>query len=331
METKALQADIKNGQLKRVYLLYGDERYLVSYYANALGEGCDKDVFDGNAPPAEIILAAEAFPFLAEKRAVYIRESKLFAPSKKDEGNATGKSNAETLANFLPNIPEDTILIFIETDVDKRVRLYKKVAEIGRAVDCAPLAAPDLSRWVMKKFREKGKTVAPAVAEQLMRFSAHNMTALVTEIDKLIAYAGQRPSIEAADINELCTPTLQTRVFDLLAAMGKGNTGNALTLYSNMLHMKESPFMILAMLIRQFRILLQCKCANDKKIPRASMAGEFGLRPFMIDEALSQAKRYTTERLVNALADCQDTDLRIKTGRVDAELGVEMLIVSYTL
>ena len=89
--------------------------------------------------------------------------------------------------------------------------------------------------------------------------------------------------------------------------------------------------MILAMLIRQFRILLLCKCANEKKIPRADIAREFELRSFMVDEALAQAKRYTTARLLGALEDCHDTDLRIKNGRLDGAMGVELLIVQYTL
>ncbi|MCL2500388.1 MAG: DNA polymerase III subunit delta [Defluviitaleaceae bacterium] len=323
MNVKMIQKDIDSCQLKPAYLLYGDERYLVSHYAGVLGENLDKDVFDGAVPTAQIILAAEAFPFLAEKRAVYVKDSRLFATGRKNDTDA--------MADFIPKIPAETVLIFVESDVDKRTRLYKKVAELGRAVECTPLNPPDLTRWVVKKCRDKDKSISPAAAEQLMRSAAHNMTALIAEIDKLAAFAGARPSITSEDINILCTPALQTRVFDLLAAMGRGNAGQALTLYANMLHMKEQPLMILAMLIRQFRILLLCKEAQAKKYAKADMAKAFGLRPFMVDEALAQARRYTTERLLSALEDCADTDVRIKTGKLDAEMGVELLIIKYTI
>ncbi|MCL2603008.1 MAG: DNA polymerase III subunit delta [Defluviitaleaceae bacterium] len=323
MDVKTVQKDIDSRQLKRAYLLYGDERYLVSHYADALGENFDRDVFEGAIPAAQIILAANAFPFLAEKRAVYVRDSKLFSTGR--------KTDTDAMADFVPQIPDETVLIFVESDVDKRTRLYKKVAELGRAVECTPLNPPDLTRWVVKKCRDKNKSISPSAAEQLMRSAAHSMTALVAEIDKLAAFAGARPSITPEDINALCTPTLQTRVFDLLAAMGKGNTGQALTLYSNMLHMKEQPLMILAMLIRQFRILLLCKEAQAKKYAKPDMAKAFGLRPFMVDEALAQARRYTTEKLLAALEDCADTDVRVKTGKLDAEMGVEVLIIKYTI
>lgn len=323
MDVKILQKDIDSGALKRVYLLYGEERYLVSHYAEALGKEFDKDIFEGAIPTAQIILAADAFPFLAEKRAVYVRDSRLFSTGR--------KTDTDAMADYIPSIPEETVLIFVENEIDKRTRLYKKVAEIGRAVECTPLSPPDLSKWVANRFRKKEKTISPAVTEQLMRSAAHNMTALVSEIDKLAAYVGQRPSITSEDINYLCNPTLMTRVFDLLAAMGKGNVGQALTLYANMLHMKEQPLMILAMLIRQFRILLLCKEAQGKKYAKADMAKAFGLRPFMVDEALVQARRYSTERLLGALEDCLDTDVRIKTGRMEGDMGVELLVIKYTI
>lgn len=356
-----LQKDLDKGQLKPVYLLHGEERFLVAHYADALGEGCDRDNFDATAAVGQIILAADALPFFAEKRAVYVRESKLFAAKRKadsedrvresksstagrktNSGAVAGrktdtdapaghKTDTDALADYIPRIPPETVLIFVESDVDKRTRLYKRVAEVGRVVDCTPLAPDDLSRWVIKKFRERGKSITPAAAATLMRATAHSMNALVGEIAKLAAYVGERPSVTAEDIAALCTPTLQTRIFDLLAAMGKGDTAQALTLYTNMLHMKESPHMILAMVIRQFRLLLQCKCAQEKKYAKTEMAKAFGLRDFMVDEALRQVRRYSTETLLAALADCSDTDVRMKTGRMGAEMGVELLVIKYSV
>jgi len=323
VDIKTLNGDISAGIRKPVYLLYGEERFLVAHYAHALGEGFDHDTFTDNANVGEIILSADAFPFLAEKRAVYLRESRLFASGR--------KADSEAMAAYIPHIPAETVLIFVETDVDKRLKLYKKVAEAGRAVDCAPLSPPELSRWVEKKFRAHGKTLSPAAASTLMRNTAHSMTALGGEIDKLASYAGARPSITEADIAALCIPTLQTRIFDLLGAMGKADAARALTLYANMLHMKESPLMILTMLIRQFRILLQCKAAQEKNIPRADMGKQFGLQGFIVTEALNQAKRFPIETLIQALADCQETDARIKTGRIDMAMGVEMLIAKYSM
>ncbi|MCL2364717.1 MAG: DNA polymerase III subunit delta [Defluviitaleaceae bacterium] len=323
MDYKTLQVDIRNGDLKPVYLLYGEERYLVTHYADALGADSDRETFDGNVPPQQIKLAADALPFLAEKRVVYVRDSKLFVNGRKND--------AETLADYIPHIPPETILIFIETEADKRLKLYKAVAKEGRAIECTPLPPPELNRWVVKKFTDRGKTITPNAAEALMRTTAYSMTALANEIDKLAAYAGKRPGITIEDVDALCTATTQTKVFDMLAAMGRGDTARALQLYANMLYMKESPHGILSMVTRQFRIILLCKEAQNKKMPKADMAKALGLHPFAVSEALAQAGRYSTHKLLAAMVDCADTDVRMKSGRMDAELGVELLIVKYSV
>ena len=323
MDYKTLQVDIQSGQLKPVYLLYGEERYLLAHYADALGTHCDSETFDGNVDSRQIKLAADALPFLAEKRAVYVRDSKLFVNGRKND--------AEAMADYIPHIPSETVLIFIEAEADKRLKLYKAVAKEGRAIECTPLPPPELNRWVVKKFQERGKTLPPNAAEALMRNTAYNMTALISEIDKLAAFAGKRPGITIEDIDALCTATTQTKVFDMLAAMGRGDTARALQLYANMLYMKESPHGILSMVTRQFRIILMCKEAQNKKMPKAEMAKALGMHPFAVSEALAQAGRYTTEKLLAALVDCADTDVRSKSGRMDIELGVELLIVKYSV
>jgi len=91
--------------------------------------------------------------------------------------------------------------------------------------------------------------------------------------------------------------------------------------------MKEQPLMILAMIIRQFRIILMVKAANEKRMPKAQMAKELGLRSFIVDEALNQGRQFSTLEIMQALQACQDTDIKIKTGLINAEVGVELLIM----
>jgi DNA polymerase-3 subunit delta len=111
--------------------------------------------------------------------------------------------------------------------------------------------------------------------------------------------------------------------------VGNGNGGDALRLYRNMLQMKESPLMVLVMMARQFRMILQCKAAQAKKMPSAEIASVLAMRSFVVDECLRQGRSFTVKRLIQALRDCLDMDIRIKTGSMNAELGVEVLITKY--
>lgn len=344
MEQKTLKAELARGELRNMYLLFGKERFLVSHYATEiekLSGAKTKDIFDGAIPVAEIIMAAQTLPlsFLAsneefEKRVILVRDSKLFAQQRKgddgegDETTPTGrKAESEKMAEYLQEIPQDTVLIFVETEVDKRTRLYKKAAELGGAIDFVPLSPNDLTKWLTFRVKASGKKFAPGVAELLLRTCGTDMHTLSNETDKLIHHCSNSEII-VEDITAISTPTLESRIFDLLKSIGTGRTAAALKMYADMLTLKESPFMILAMVIRQLRLTLLCKCHMEKNTPRATIAKELKIMEFVISEAISHGKRYTTEQLISALENCQDTDIRIKSGLITPELGVEMLIVS---
>lgn len=327
---KFLKDDLKKQNFKRVYLLFGEERYLLNYYTRAFAEKLmdpaselmNKDTFDGKEIPVDrIIDAANTLPFLCEKRLVYVRDSLLFAAGRKDD--------TESMVDYLPQVPDSTVLVFVETEVEKRNRLYKKVMETGRTVEFSTPTEKELTDWVVNVFKKKGQNIPINNALLLLRTVSHNMEAVYAEADKLSAYAGTRKEIMAEDIEAVCSPSLESRVFDLVAAVGNGKPEKALILYHHMLLLKEQPVMILTMIARQFRLILQCKAYADKKMPASGIAQALELRGFIVDECLRQGKYYTTRCLLEALRDCQDTDLRIKTGLINAETGVETLIIRY--
>jgi len=305
---------------KNLYLLFGDERFLQKHYADKIEKESgveNKDIFDGTISVAEIIMAAETFSFdgVSSKRLIFIRDSKLFASGRKAE--------SEEMADYFSKIPNDTIMVFIESEVDKRTRIFKKMQENGEVVECATLSPEKLSKWIARLFTKKGKKISTPTINFLTRTCGSNMANLANECEKLFHYCENE--ITPQDILEICTPTLESRIFDLTKAVSAGRTADALKNYRDMLILKESPIMILSMVIRQLRIILLCKCHAEKNTPRSVIAKELNLRDFVVNEALSS--RFTTAQLIRALRSCMDTDIRIKTGLLSPEIGVELLII----
>ena len=329
-----LKNDFKVKQFKPVYLLYGEEAYLVRHYAKLFAERLldadagtsemNRDTFEGKEIPADdVIDAANTLPFFSEWRLVYVRDSQLLAPGR--------KSDTEMLADYLPEIPENTILIFVETAVDKRNRLYKQISKLGRAVELKIPGDAELIRWLGNIFKKKGITITPQTARVLLTTVPKGMDSLYSEADKLGDYVGSGGVVSLEDIQAVCTRSLEARIFDLVADLCSKRTESALLQYHNMLAAKEQPLMVLAMVARQFRMILQCKACAGKQMPQPQIASTLGLRDFIVRECLRQAENFSEERLLLALSDCQDTDIRIKTGLMEGELGVELLIVRYSI
>ena len=327
---KELQQDIANKTFSPLYLLFGDERYLVRLYEGRLREAVveppfadmNLDVFEGRGVTAEQIeVRAETLPFMSQRRLLIVRESGLFAVGRKDE--------SERIAEFFKHLSPDTVLVFVESDVDKRSKAYKSAAKNGRAVEFATPDEKTLTAWVTRLFKENGKSIAPTDAARLLRYAAFDMHAAVGEVAKLSAYVGRGAQVTTADIEAVCVKSAEVRIFELVDAVAAKNAPRALECLDNLLAAGESPLMVLVMIARQFRIILMCKECADNGLGTDATVAATGLRGFMVSAARKQGKLFDETALLNAIHDCADTDHRIKSGRVSDRLGIEMLIVKH--
>lgn len=327
---KELKNDLKTGQFKRIYLFHGEEKYLIQHYERQLRdkivppsyETMNLDIYNGKAVSATTIAdACATLPFLNEYRLVVVRDSHLFSPGRKDE--------TEKFAAFVPEIPDTTVLIFVEDSIDKRNRLYKMAAGAGRLCEFKTPSEKELTTWIMNVCTKQGKKISPAAASVLLRTVAHSMDAIKGELDKLIAYTGREMEIRTEDIRTVCTVSLEAKIFDLVEAVGSKKTELALIQFSNLLLMKEQPIMILSMIARQFRLILQSKILHENGLSSDEIASALSARGFVIKECLRQAVNFKKSVLLRAIEDCAEADMSIKTGRISDKLAVETLIMKY--
>ena len=338
MEQKKFIDSLKQKDIKSCYLLHGEEQFLVKHYAKSIEDACIgkisagedvthlKEIFDHTATPNDIYMSAITIPFFGiepdKRRVIYVNDSKLFVSGR--------KADAEAMAGYLSKIPPDVTVIFTETDIDKRSKLFKELAKIGTVLDCQRPDTPTLSKWINRLVKEKGKTIAPATIHKLIQTVGTDMHMVKNETDKLTAYlSADEIEVTPQSIDLICTKTLESRIFDLIDAMIAGNASQAVAMYNDMLIMRESPLMVLTMIIRQFRIILLSKAAHAQGMNTYQAAAELKLRDFMVKKALTQGSKFTTDGLIAILNHCLEMDVKVKTGAITPELGVEMLIVKY--
>ena len=324
---KELKADIKNKIFKRIYLLFGEERLLVNQYAKrirtaAIDPGMEQmnvETLAGKTSNIDAAIeAAETTAFMSDYRLVVMNGTGLFAAGR--------KADSERLSEFLPMIPDTTILLCLETDVDKRGRLYKNTAKLGRAIEFKRPPEKELAGWLDKLFAKEGKRLSPASTRMLIQHTAGDMQLLYSEVQKLISYAAGE-MIEESDVNAVCVKSLEARIFDLVAAVGNKDSRHALEIFNNMLLMKESPIMVLTMIARQLRMILQCSHLSGSHAP-GEIAVIVGIQEFRVKEYLRQSRNFTEAGLISALESVLHSDFNIKTGQAGDKLAVEMLILS---
>lgn len=325
MDMQRLIQDIKTGQLNQIYLLYGEEAYLRKQYRDRLKEAIIGDdtmnyhYYEGKGLSiGEIIDQAETLPFFAEHRLIVIENSGLF------------KSGGEQLAEYFPAIAQSAYFVLVETEVDKRSKLYKAVTAKGCAVEFALQDEGTLKRWILGMVKKEDKRISESALNYLLDKTGDDMENIRKETEKLFCYCLDKEAITEKDIDEVCTKRISSHVFDMVNAIAEKKQKQALELYYELLALKEPPMRILFLISRQFNLLLQVKDLSGKGYQTKAIGEKVGLHGFIAGKYVTQASRFKREELRDALEACVSAEEAIKTGKMNDNMSVELLIVKYS-
>lgn len=323
---KTIDNDIKMGQLKNVYLLYGTEDYLKRQYRDklkhALVEPDDTmnfSAYEGkDINPKELIDLSETLPFFKEKRMILVENSGFF------------KNSCDDLAEYMSQVPESTCFVFVEEEVDKRSKLFKAATRAGSAVEFETPKEDMLIRWILGRIQREGKKITQSVMQLFLSKTGSDMENIDKELEKLICYTLDKTEISAADVEAICTGQTENKIFEMIDAISAKNQKKALDLYYDLLALKEAPMRILFLIARQFQNLLLIKSMSAKGYPAVSIAKTAEMPSFAVQKNLRQAGAFKINQLKEAIEDCGQAEEDVKTGRMADQLAVELLIVKYS-
>lgn len=323
---KNIQADIKSGNFKQAYLLYGDEAYLKQQYKHNLVKALNPDDdtmnfshYEGKGVDVkQLIDLCETMPFFAERRVILLEDTGFF------------KNKSEELADYMKELPDYLCMVFVESEVDKRNRMYKAVKACGTIAEFAKQDEKTLMRWAAGILGKAGKKITQRDMELLLTKTGTDMGKLRMELEKLICYTEGRDVVTAEDIEEICTTQTTNRIFDMVRAVTEKNQKRALDLYYDLLTLKEPPMRILFLLAKQYRQLLQVKQFAEAGLAQQEMASKLGVPSFAVRNIASCARAYTISELEQAIKDFVDAEESVKTGRLEDKLSVELLIIKYS-
>ncbi|MCI8763923.1 MAG: DNA polymerase III subunit delta [Lachnospiraceae bacterium] len=318
---QTLNQDIKDHTFKPVYLLFGEEAFLRNSYKKRLQEAIVGDDtmnlsrFEGKGTDAdELIRLADTMPFFAERRLILVEDSGFF------------KNASEALVQYLPSMPGTTCLVFVESEVDKRSKLYKKVKSLGYAAEMGRQDAAQLGRWAGGILSKEGKKITGHTMELFLSMAGDDMENIRMELEKLISYTWGREVITDEDVEAVCTVRVSNRIFEMVSAIVNQQTRRAMELYEDLLTLKEPPMRILFLIARQFNQLLQVKELTEKGLERKTIASRLKLQPFVVGKVIPQARQFSRDQILSYVNLCVEAEEAVKTGRLSDRLAVELLI-----
>lgn len=289
-------------------------------------------VFDGRKITlAELIHACDAVPFLGERRLVIV-EGLLTRLEPPKRGKITQEARAfiEGLQEYLRRLPESTRLVFLEPRSLAKDNPILKLAQKekrGYAKEFKPPRRGELNWWITQRVKSKGGDILPSAVTELAAFVGNDLRLLDQEIEKLITYVGGGRPITEKDVRLLVSYAQEANIFQMVDALGHRNRRRALTLLHELLDGGQPPAYLLAMITRQFRILMQIKELSQGGASKEEIRARLGLHPFVVDKGLEQARNFSTSQLEAIYRRLLETDTAIKTGRTEPTLALDLLIV----
>lgn len=322
MNYREFAQSIKQQTVHGVYLFEGVEENiknsaLMALRKAILPEGMEElnEAVMENPSTDALIAAVETLPFLAEKRLVVVRDHAALI------GRGEGD---ERLCAYLSQMPDTTVLIFfVRGKADARKKLAAAIKKAGQVVCFDRLEEGELNRWIVQTFAALGKQCALPTAS-LLAFTVGNDTGLLrTEIEKLAAHAGEAESVTDEDVRALATRSIECTVFEMVDAVVAGQQGRAFRLMRDMLTAGQDRLGILAMLLRQYRLLQHVKIMQYEKKSSQEITQNLGVKSFAANRYIQQARGYTGGQVRRAVDVCLNTEYRIKTGQLNQEGALE--------
>lgn len=338
-ELRGELAAIKKGKISPVYLVFGAEGYLVRNAADALlraiAESAGAEVVRLDAqgkPPAAVLEPVVTLSLFASARVVVVRN---FAHL------LTGDEADALLAGLDRGVGEGCALLFVAPGdtgekVDKRVRGYKGLAKRGVVVELNHQKPEDLGHWLAEQAEADGVKLAAGAVQLLLHRVGEDMQTLRNELDKAILFCLDKKRIDAADLEKLVGKSREDAVWSVSEAVAARNAVTALQLLEDLLATGTYPLVILTLLIRQTRHLLQARLLWESagrppfrdvrgfqsRVAPALPSGAFGggqddvttIHPYQSFKRFEMARNHEVEDLRRMLARVRRADRDSKTG-----------------
>ena len=290
--------------------------------------------------PADLFNMCGALPFMDTHRLIVIsgllaRHERRSGERRAGRGGGRGQAGKEAstalgeweqLTKVIQEMPETTVLVFLDGPVSEANPLLRLLRPISQVQSLSAPTGEGLARWIKESAKQKGASISPAALGSLTDMVGNDLWTLDQELEKLALYAFGR-AIEEADVTELVSQVREANIFNAVDAMIDGRPVVALKLLRQLRQDGQQVSRIIAMVERQLRLLALARDAMDQGLSQAEIGKRLGVSSqFVIRKTVDQARRHDWQNITSHYHRLLEADLSIKRGVMEPDLALELLV-----
>ncbi|WP_288956245.1 DNA polymerase III subunit delta [uncultured Polaribacter sp.] len=310
-EIRTIVSDIKNGNIKPIYFLMGDEPYYIDKISDFIEEnildeaekGFNQQVMYGrDASIEDIISAAKRYPMMAERQVLIVKEAQDLSRT------------IEKLVSYAENPQLTTVLVlnYKYKKLDKRKKLHKAIVKSGLIFESKKLYENQVADWIRRVLSGQKYQIEPKAAQMLVEFLGTDLSKIANELSKLMLILPKETIINDHHIEENIGISKDYNNFELRKAVGEKNIIKANRIIN---YFSENPrnnplVMTISLLNGFFTQLLMFHGLQDKS--KSSVAKSLGVSPYFVDEYFLAARNYPMRKVAQNIAFLRDADVKSK-------------------
>ncbi|MCX6723904.1 MAG: DNA polymerase III subunit delta [Candidatus Staskawiczbacteria bacterium] len=307
-----------------IYFIYGEDSYrakrkleeIILGYKKVHKSGLNLIYIDaGEYSFKDFYSNLRATSMFAEKKLAVLKN--VFNDEKFQEGFL---ENIKSIENV-----EDIVVIFEDEMPDKRTKFFKTLQKCAKCQEFDFLSPAMLRKWAEQEFEKNKAKINPDALDLLLSFVKNDMWRMSNEINKLSNYK-KGFIIEKKDIELLVKPNIENDIFKTIEALASNDKKQALSLLHKHFEDGDNALYLLSMISYQFRNLLIIKELQDSKQPYAMVVKKSGLHPFVVQKSFYLCDRFSMVELKKIYRKIFQIDSDIKTGKIEAETALDMLL-----
>ena len=336
MDVTTLKQQITSKTPAMIYLALGTQQVLLQRVREMFINLIPKEErvmnvgsYDMETTPLAVALDdAMAAPFFGERRLVLINKPYFFTGEK---GPAKIEHDLDSLSNYLQHPEPSTIFVFVAPyeKLDGLKKIVKELKKVAVRVDTAPLDEAHARQQVRAELTSDQYTIDETAIDELVQRTNADYELMNANLSKLKLLTYQDRHITQQAVKELVPQSLDENVFDLVNAVLKHDQPRSIDLYDQLIAGQQPPLRINAVLISQFRLLLQIKILSSRGLSQGSLAQKLKVHPYRVKLGLRTVRQFSLLALENAYLGLVNIEKALKTTQRDPRLLFQLFMLQY--
>ncbi|KRK89039.1 DNA polymerase III subunit delta [Lentilactobacillus sunkii] len=336
MNYSQLIKELNDGAPDSVYLILGDQSYLSQQIKDAFTKiipESERSMNIGSYDMEDTSISAAvedaiSVPFFGERRLVMINRP-YFLTGMRTKSKV--EQNVDDFLEYLKHPEESTVMVIFAPyeKLDSRKKVTKALKKVAVTVEIGKLRENEIKKLVTEKITAAGFNIDHDALDRMVELTGGKLTAMMSDLPKLLLYNNESKEIGIDSVNGLVSRSMEQNVFDLVNSVLQKNPKQSMDIYHQLILENDEPIRINAVLIQQFRLLLQVMILQKHGYSQGNLAATLKVHPYRVKLAMQTVRKFNYDQLRDAYIGLVDTERQMKSTNRPPELLFELFVLKF--